>query len=206
MLTHSSVLLTLPARRLAFAAGSHGSNHVLRCSDCIVGPSASIPALPCPHSPFTPGMLEAADAEGVTVQQALEQAGFDPSPAALRSAAVRREQVCVGWQAPMYKLLRGAACARPLLLPRCAGMPALPNARTFICFRCLHSPLRPPLPAVASVRGSPLGARSCAGGSRPAPGRGGSHRRPVAAAGRDCGRAGSLGAATSFDAQCASSS
>jgi allantoate deiminase len=39
------------------------------------------------------GMLEAADADGMTVRQALEQAGFDPSPAALSSAMLRPEQL-----------------------------------------------------------------------------------------------------------------
>ncbi len=40
-----------------------------------------------------PGMLEAADADGTTVRQALQQAGFDPSPATLRNAAMQRKQV-----------------------------------------------------------------------------------------------------------------
>lgn len=81
---------------------------------------------PCLCSPSI-GMLEAADAEGVTVRQALEQAGFHPSPAALRGAAVPREQVCGRWQAPMYKRRWSTACARPLLLLGFAGMPATPT-------------------------------------------------------------------------------
>lgn len=46
-----------------------------------------------PTLPPSAGMLDSADAAGITVRQALELAGLDPSPASLRSAAVPREQV-----------------------------------------------------------------------------------------------------------------
>lgn len=60
-----------------------------RLSYALILSNAAIVFLPLP----CPDALESADAEGVTVRQALEHAGLDPSPAALRSAAIPPEQV-----------------------------------------------------------------------------------------------------------------
>ena len=54
------------------------------------------PSSPRPSSPsHAAGILQNIDQAGVSVTEALEQAGFDPSPASLRKMIIPKDQVRV---------------------------------------------------------------------------------------------------------------
>jgi hypothetical protein len=53
---------------------------------------------PTPLPPLAAGILRNIDHAGVSVIEALEQAGFDPSPASLRKMIIPKDKVgCSGW-------------------------------------------------------------------------------------------------------------
>lgn len=75
-------------------------------------------------------MLGNTDAGGESVSQALERAGFDPSPDSLRAAAVPRDKVRAGgvggwaWVSCWWLLLRRAGLGVRVSCLACMGQPA----------------------------------------------------------------------------------
>jgi hypothetical protein len=149
---------------------------------------------PPPHT----GILTNIDHDGVTVLEALEQAGFDPSPASLRKMTIPKDRV-----GSRFSVL--VVCVN-VCVGGGGGMRVRVVCQTCLCFwgrgdGGLFSVSLSPLPLSPlrchpfphTDQGVPGGAHragaGAAGGGAP-PRHRGRHRRPVAPAGRDCGGAG----------------